>query len=83
MFSNRLSMQTSSVDKALHAGHRAIRIVADRVNLSKKVTDRALSIYKTCYEKQYLRGRSQDAIVATCIYIACRYEGSARTFDGK
>jgi transcription initiation factor TFIIIB Brf1 subunit/transcription initiation factor TFIIB len=36
-----------------------------------------------CYEKQYLRGRSQEAIVATCVYMACRTEGSSRTVDGK
>jgi transcription initiation factor TFIIB len=76
-------MQISSADKALRTGHSAIRAVASRINLNKKVTDRAFLIYKTCYEKQYLRGRSQDEIIATCLYIACRNEGSARTIDGK
>ncbi len=83
IFSNALSMQISSADKALRSGHDAIRAVASRIGLTKKVTDRAFLTYKICHEKKCLRGRSQDVIVATCIYVACREEGSTRTIDGK
>lgn len=76
-------MQTSSADKALKTAHDAIRAVASRINLTKKVTDRALAVYKTFYELKCLRGRSLDVNVAACIYIACREEGSTRTIDGK
>lgn len=30
-----------------------------------------------------LKGRSNDAIAAACMYIACRQEGVPRTFKGK
>jgi transcription initiation factor TFIIB len=72
----------SSADKALRTAHDAIRAMAGRINLTKKVTNRAFLIFKHCYEKKCLRGRSQDAVIASCLYIACRKEGSARTIKG-
>ena len=82
-FSNQLFEQISSAEKALKEGRAAIQAVASRIHLYGRVIDRAYTIYKMCYEKQYLRGRSQEAIVATCVYVACRQEGSSRTVDGK
>ncbi len=75
-------MQTSYADKALRNGHDAIRAMAGRIGLTRKVVDRAFLIFKACSEKKILRGHSQDIIVATCIYTACRNEGSARTMKG-
>jgi transcription initiation factor TFIIIB Brf1 subunit/transcription initiation factor TFIIB len=69
----------SSADKALRSGHDAIRQMAGRINLSNRIINRAFSLFKQCYENKCVRGRSQDAIVATCIYIACRQEGAQRT----
>jgi len=73
----------SSADKALRSGHDAIRQMAGRINLSSRIINRAFSLFKQCYENKCVRGRSQDAIVATCIYIACRQEGAQRTIKGK
>jgi transcription initiation factor TFIIB len=75
-------MQISSADKALRSAHDAIRIMADRINLTKNVTNRAYTIFKECYKNKCLRGRSHDAIITTCIYAACRDEGSDRTMKG-
>ena len=73
----------SSADKALRNGYDAIRQMAGRISLSSRVINRAFSLFKQCYENKCVRGRSQDAIVATCIYIACRQEGAQRTIKGK
>ncbi len=73
----------TSADKALRSGHDAIRQMAGRINLSSRIINRAFSLFKQCYENKCVRGRSQDAIVATCIYIACRQEGAQRTIKGK
>ena len=75
--------QLSSADKALRSGHDAIRQMAGRINLSSRIINRAFLLFKQCYENKCVRGRSQDAIVATCIYIACRQEGAQRTIKGK
>lgn len=69
----------SSADKALRNGYDAIRQMAGRINLSNRIITRAFSLFKQCYENKCVRGRSQDAVVATCIYIACRQEGAQRT----
>ncbi|CAF0872800.1 unnamed protein product [Adineta steineri] len=71
--------QMSSADKALRSGYDAIRQMAGRIALSSRIINRAFSLFKQCYENKCVRGRSQDAIVATCIYIACRQEGAQRT----
>lgn len=71
--------QMSSADKALRSGYDAIRQMASRITLSNRIINRAFSLFKQCYENKCVRGRSQDAIVATCIYIACRQEGAQRT----
>lgn len=45
--------------------------------------DRANEIYKKVEDQKPLRGRNQDAIVAACLYIACRQENKPRTVKGK
>lgn len=44
--------------------------------------DRASEIYKRLEDQKCTRGRNLDALVAACIYIACRQEGKARTVKG-
>ncbi|CAI0450175.1 unnamed protein product, partial [Linum tenue] len=43
------------------------------------VKDRANEIYKKVEDQNHLRGRNHDAILAACIYIACRQEDKPRT----
>lgn len=81
-FSKRLILQISPADKVLRKGHDAIRLLAGRLNLTKKVIDRATITFKSCYENKFLRGRSQDIVAAVCIYSASREEGSSRTIKG-
>ncbi|CAF2431892.1 unnamed protein product [Rotaria sp. Silwood2] len=76
---SKKTSQISSADKALRNGHDAIRAMATRMHLAKKIIDRALIIYKQCYEKKCLRGYSSETPIASCIYSACRQEGSPRT----
>lgn len=44
--------------------------------------DRASEIYKRLEDQKCTRGRNLDALVAACIYIACRQEGKPRTVKG-
>lgn len=69
----------SSSDRTLRNGMDSIRQMASRINLSKRIVNRAFILFKQCHENKCVRGRSQDAIVATCIYIACRQENAQRT----
>ena len=59
---------------------RTISNMADRINLPKTITDRANQLFKMVADGKSLKGRSNDAIAAACLYIACRQEGVPRTF---
>lgn len=71
--------QMSTSDRALKSGFDAIRQMANRISLSNRIVQKACSLYKQSYENKCVRGRSQDGVVATCIYIACRQENAQRT----
>jgi len=59
---------------------KIISTMADRINLPKTITDRANQLFKMVSDGKNLKGRSNDAIAAACLYIACRQEGVPRTF---
>ena len=54
--------------------------MADRINLTKTIVDRANNLFKMVHDGKNLKGRSNDAIAAACLYISCRQEGVPRTF---
>jgi transcription initiation factor TFIIB len=53
------------------------------MNFPGSLVDRAKVNFKEAYESRQLKGRSNDAIAAACLYIACRQEGVPRTFKVK
>ena len=81
VYTNRSRPQTSSnSDRALMDAFRTMSNMADRINLPRTITDRANVLFKTVYEGRNLKGRSNSAIAAACLYIACRQDGVPRTF---
>ncbi|VDI41551.1 transcription initiation factor IIB-like isoform X2 [Mytilus edulis] len=78
MYKNRRTM--SSADRALINAFREIGNMGDRLNLPKMIADRANNLFKQVNDGKALKGRSNDAIAAACMYIACRQEGVPRTF---
>ncbi|CAF4154200.1 unnamed protein product [Adineta steineri] len=73
------SHKMSSTDNTLRNTFDVIRQMAGRISLSNRIIHRACFIFKHSHENKCVRGRSQDVIVAACIYIACRQEGAQRT----
>ncbi|EFJ38725.1 hypothetical protein SELMODRAFT_266576 [Selaginella moellendorffii] len=67
-------------DRALLLAFKTIGTMADRLGLVSTIKDRADEIYKKVEDMKSIRGRSQDAILAACLYIACRQEDKPRTF---
>ena len=53
------------------------------VSLNLFFQDRANNLFKQVSDGKALKGRSNDAIAAACMYIACRQEGVPRTFKGQ
>ncbi|KAG0586103.1 hypothetical protein KC19_2G064500 [Ceratodon purpureus] len=70
----------SNPDRSLIIAFKSIGTMADRLGLVSTIKDRANEIYKKVEDLKSIRGRSQDAILAACLYIACRQEDKPRTF---
>ncbi|KAM3078667.1 transcription initiation factor IIB [Clarireedia jacksonii] len=71
------------VDKAtkgLLAAYKEIGAHCDAVNIPKNVSDTAKHLFKLVDDAKAFKGKSQEAIVAGCIFIACRQCGVPRTF---
>lgn len=69
----------SNPDRSLILAFRTIATMADRLGLVATIKDRANEIYKKVEDLKSIRGRNQDAILAACLYIACRQEDRPRT----
>ena len=70
----------NATDRALISSFREITSMADRINLPGNIVDKAKANFKEVYESKSLKGRSNDAIAAACLYIACRQDSVPRTF---
>eukprot|EP00271_Cylindrocystis_brebissonii_P008225 TRINITY_DN22249_c0_g1_i1.p1 TRINITY_DN22249_c0_g1~~TRINITY_DN22249_c0_g1_i1.p1 ORF type:complete len:309 (+),score=57.05 TRINITY_DN22249_c0_g1_i1:101-1027(+) len=67
-------------DRSLINAFKTMGSMADRAGLVSTIRDQANEIYKKVEDAKSIRGRSQDAILAACLYIACRKENKPRTF---
>ncbi|XP_063677970.1 transcription initiation factor IIB-like [Bolinopsis microptera] len=76
--SNRIL--SSGNDRALVQAFGEIRLMANRLNASQAIIDRANTLFKNMTDTKALRGRSTEANCAACLYIACNQEGATRTF---
>ncbi|CAA3013114.1 transcription initiation factor IIB-2-like [Olea europaea subsp. europaea] len=79
---SRLQNRGGDPERAIVMAFKAISNMADRLSLVATIKDRASEIYKRLEDQKCTRGRNLDAIVAACIYIACRQEGKPRTVKG-
>lgn len=67
-------------ERNLVQSYKEIGAMCDSISLSKIVSDTAKQLYKRVEDEKLLRGKSSDAIIAACIFIACRQEKVGRTF---
>jgi transcription initiation factor TFIIB len=67
-------------NKQLQEGYRQIALFTETISLPTTVSNSAKMLYKTTMESKTFRGKSSDAIVAGCIFIACRKHNVPRTF---
>lgn len=66
--------------KGLLAAYKEIGAHCDAVNIPKQVSDTAKHLFKLVDDAKAFKGKSQEAIIASCIFIACRQCGVPRTF---
>ncbi|KAK4444895.1 cyclin-like protein [Podospora aff. communis PSN243] len=75
---NKMTQDKGS--KALLAAYRDITALTDTLNCGSQASNAAKHIYKLVDDHKALKGKSQEAIIAGCIFIACRQTNVARTF---
>ena len=75
---NKVNQDKAS--KALLQAYRDIQSLTDSINTGSQVANAAKHIYKLVEDNKALKGKSQEAIIAGCIFIACRQMGVPRTF---
>jgi transcription initiation factor TFIIB len=71
---------TDKATKSLLAAYKEIGAHCDAVNIPKNVSDTAKHLFKLVDDAKAFKGKSQEAIIAGCIFIACRQCGVPRTF---
>ncbi|KAF7305163.1 TFIIB-type domain-containing protein [Mycena kentingensis (nom. inval.)] len=72
--------QSSRSERNLLTAFRDIATWCDQFSLPKTISDIAKQLYKRSDEEKLLRGKPLDAVIAACIFIACRQAHVPRTF---
>ncbi|KAK6929031.1 Transcription factor TFIIB, cyclin-like domain [Dillenia turbinata] len=75
----RWQNRSSNPDRSLILAFKTIATMSERLGLVATIKDRANEIYKKVEDQKSTRGRNQDAILAACLYVACRQEDKPRT----
>ncbi|KAF2016316.1 cyclin-like protein [Aaosphaeria arxii CBS 175.79] len=73
----------SNLDKSnknLQAAYNQISTLCESANIPKVVADTTKLLYKKADDQKIFKGKSQDAIIAGCILIACRQHEVPRSF---
>ena len=70
----------SNGDRALLKAFALLRTMADRLNVTSSIADKASSLFKRVHQMRKLKGRAHDTICAAVLYIACRQEAVPRAF---
>ncbi len=66
--------------KVLLQAYRDIQALTDSINAGTQVANTAKHIFKMVEDNKAMKGKSPEAIVAGCIFIACRQTNVPRTF---
>jgi transcription initiation factor TFIIB len=72
--------QNSRSERNLLSAFHDISSWCDQFSLPKTISDIAKQLYKCADEEKLLRGKPLDAVIAACIFIACRQAHVPRTF---
>ncbi|KAG5219386.1 transcription initiation factor IIB [Salix suchowensis] len=70
----------SGIARELQRAASHISSWCDQFSLPKTISDIAKQLYKRSDEEKLLRGKPLDAVIAACIFIACRQAHVPRTF---
>lgn len=67
-------------NKNLKEVYQRITAICTPLHLSSDIIDTTSQLYKATEDVKFLKGKNIDAIIAGCLFIACRQMNSPRTF---
>ncbi|GAA5991539.1 hypothetical protein JCM11641_000200 [Rhodosporidiobolus odoratus] len=70
----------ASGGRDLQSAFREIGTMCEAISLPKSISDTTKMLFKRVDEERVLKGKSEAAIIAACIFIACRQGRVPRTF---
>src|SRR4051812_37724240 len=70
----------TSTEKAKKKANREIKEMAERLSADQSIINSAQHIFHTVQRDKLIKGRSNGAIIAACMFIACRQQSASRTF---
>ncbi|MEM1542085.1 MAG: transcription initiation factor IIB [Ignisphaera sp.] len=71
----------SAVSRNILQALNELERVAEQLNLPRFVKEEAAIIYRRAIERELVRGRAIESMVAAALYAACRIHGVPRTLD--
>jgi len=74
----RSQIRTPS-DRNLRQAFSELDLLKAKLGLSEAIIEKTAYVYRKAQERQLVRGRTTSAILAACVYIACREIGTPRT----
>ena len=66
-------------DRNLRQAFYELDVLKAKLGLSDAIIQKTAYVYRKAQERQLVRGRTTSAILAACVYIACREIGTPRT----
>lgn len=66
--------------KSLMQAYKEIVSLCDAINMGSNVSNAAKHIFKLADKHRFIKGKSTEAVIAGCIFIACRQNNVPRTF---
>ncbi|KAJ2683732.1 transcription initiation factor IIB [Coemansia spiralis] len=67
-------------ERNLVQAYKEISALCDAFDIPKTIVDIAKQLYKKVDDNNLQRGKNNDAIIAACIFLACRQDNAPRTF---
>ncbi|MGH0166327.1 UNVERIFIED_CONTAM: hypothetical protein FKN15_070245 [Acipenser sinensis] len=72
------SLGKESRAQTLLNGKRQVNHLGHQLQLNKHCLDTAFNFFKMAVSKQLTRGRKMSHVIAACLYLVCRTEGTPR-----
>lgn len=69
----------TATDRNLRQAFSELDVLKTKLGLSDAIIEKTAYVYRKAQERQLVRGRTTSAILAACVYIACRELGTPRT----